>query len=301
MFFDSSSFAEPKVSMEHFREWANSIASSYLSSGIEPTTSLCKIAQSEELTPHQIALVAGEANKLIHQQKYASAKDKYFAADFPHADARAAISSLQNGGTMKVAAVLSAPAPSAVPEDYDPFGVGPQMEVKTAELKHQFKHTILKTASLKEKLSDQHFMQKQAAENAERAFIKEARQAVLSDSSSTERMRTLGGIDHFAKCAGLNAKIQLAKLAYVLGREGLLTPSHAKAALGYFLSKEADCKAPDELISEWLPARVVNGTHPLYMTLKTFHDHQGRMDDTRGRSSIVDDKLQILEQRARSL
>jgi hypothetical protein len=300
MFLDPSSFAETKVSMEHFREWANSIASSYLTSGTEPTTSLCKIAQSEELTPHQIALVAGEANKLIHQQKYAAAADKYFAADFPHADARAAIASLQNGGSLKVAAVLASPT-AEVPDDYDPFGMGPQGEVKTAELKHQFKHTILKTANLQEKLRDRAILTKEAADNAERAFIKEARQAVLSDSNSAERMKTLGGIDHFAKCAGLDAKRQLAKLAYVLSREGLLTQSHAKTALSYFMSKEADCKAPEELISEWLPARVVNGTHPLYITLKTFHDHQGRMDDNRGRSSIVDDKLQILRQKVRAL
>lgn len=301
MFFDSSSFAAPQVTLGHFSEWANSIATSYLKHGIEPTTSLRKLAQSAELTPPQIETVAGEANKLIHQQKYASAKNKYLAADFPHADARAALASLQVG-SVKTATVL--PPPQLAVESWDEFavwGVDRPSQVKTAELKGEMKHAALRTELVRNEIRDQEIMTKQAAENAERAFIKTARQCTLEDGSSAERMKTLGGIFHATKCAGLDGKRQLAKVAYVLGKEGMLTPAHAETALKFFLSKEADCKAPPELISEWLQARVVNGNHPLFITLKTYHDHQARMGDHRGRSSIVDDRLQILRQKVRAL
>jgi len=305
MFFDPISFAEQKVTLDHLREWSNSIAASYLNAGVSPTTSLTKIAQSEELTPDQIKDLAGRANQVIHQHKYAAAKEKYAAADFPHADARTAIASLQTGGATKLA--YSMPAPICDDGGFDTYamwGIKPDNTdqlIKKASLKHEMKAAHLKLANMKSKTDDQEFLTKVAADAAEAKFVKLARQYALSDSSSADRMKTLGGISHFAKCAGLDARRPLAKLAYVLGGEGKLTPAHTKLALQYFLSKEADCKAPQELISEWLPARVVNGEHPLYITLKTFHDHQARMADHRGRSSLVDDRLQILSQRIRAL
>lgn len=302
MFLDPGSFVEPTMTMGHFREWASSIASAYLNSGVDPTMSLCKLARVEELTPPQIATVAGEANKLIHQHKYASAKDKYMAADFPHADARTALGQLQ-GGSVKVAAQIPEPVlrQNQSWDEYAVWGVERPTQVKTAELKHEFKAATLRAEMVRDHLNDRQIMSKLAADNAEQAFIKTARQYVIQDSNSATRMKTLGGLDHFAKCANMDAKPQLAKLAYVLGREGLLTPAHAKTAMAFFMSKVADCKAPQELISEWLPARVVNGNHPLFITLKTFHENRARMNGDRGASSIVDDKLHILRQRVRAL
>lgn len=304
MFFDSSTFAEPKVSMDHFREWASVIASSFLNSGVAPTTTLCKIAAAEELTPDQVGILAGEANKVIHSHKYAKADDKYLAADFPLADAKAAVAQLQIGGEAKLAAVM--PAPTRIDDGPDPFqmfGVKPDETVKTAELRHELKAAHLKTANLKEKLADKEILEKWAADGAEAGFIKTARQMVLSGANSSGRMKILGDIDHFTKCAEMRdlSRKPLAKLAYVLQKEGMLEPAHAKAALAYFLSKEADCKAPQELISEWLPAKVVNGSHPLYVTLKTFKDHNARMNHNRGRASIVDDSLSVISQRIRAL
>ena len=304
-FFDAGSFKESKLSMDHFREWANEIASSYLTSQVPPTDTLCKIAQAEELTPHQIETLAGESNKAIHQAKYASAKDKYLAADFPLADAKTALARLQSApGGVKLAAAMPDPVVSDDVDLHKAVGVEPEVMDKTASVKLQLKHAEIKTASLKQKMDDKVYIEKCAADDAERRFIKEARQAVLQcGANSAERMKTLGGLDAFAKTAGMHAKARptLAKLAYALAKEGLLQPEHAKTALAYFLSKEADIKAPEELISANLPGMVINGTHPLYITLKTFRDCADRLDDTRGRASIVDDKIEILRQRIRAL
>jgi hypothetical protein len=303
-FFDLGSFRESNLSMEHFREWAGEIASSYLKGGAAPTETLCKIAQSEELSPHQIEVLAGEANKLIHTHKYASATDKYMAADFPLADARQAISTLAIGGETKVAAAMPDPVFDDELDVHKAFGIPPEGPMdKTASVKHQLKTASEKLAMLQEKLTDKIYLEKCAADEAERTFIKQARQMVLTGGyDSSSRMKVLGNLDHFVKCASMEfARPSLAKLAYVLSKEGMLLPNDASIAMGYFMSKEADCKAPASLISENLKAQVVNGTHPLYITLKTFQDHSTRMTGARERSYIVDDQLKILRQRVRAL
>jgi len=305
MFFDPSTITAPKLSMEHFREWAGAIANSYLTAGTPPTESLMKIAQTEELTPHQIEVLAGETNKTIHQYKYAKAEDKYFAADFPLADAKLAIGRLQaDGGVLKVA--VSVPEPQFQRDEFDPFaafGVKEQTMDKTASVKRELKVASIKTASLREKIQDREIMAKFASESAEKAFIKEARQTVLSADTSLERMKQLGNVDHFVKRAGMVASSRkpLAKLAYVLGQEGLLFPQHAQRAVSYFMSKNADQKAPQDLISEWLDCKVINGQHPLYITLKTFQDASHERDLHEERHSLVDDRLRVVHQKIRAL
>jgi hypothetical protein len=303
MFFDARSFSEPKLSMDHFREWAGSIAGSYLNSDVAPTTSLCKIAQSEELTPHQIEVLAAEVNKLIHSHKYASAEDKYLAADFPLADAKVAIATLQVGGEAKLAYV--SPEPERIdngPDAYSMWGIQePAPMDKTASLRGELKVANERTELLSQKLGDRALLSKFALDAAENRFIKTARQLVLQGDNFEERLKVLGMVDHQVKLAGMPfARKSLAKLAYVLHKEGLLEASGARTAIDYFV-KEADCKAPQELISPNLQARVVNGTHPLYISLKTFKDSHDRHLQEHSRGCLVDDRLQILRQRIRAL
>lgn len=303
MFFDARSFSEPKTSMETYREWASSIANSFLTGGIAPTESLCKIAQSEELTPYQIELLAAEANKLIHTHKYASASSKYHAADFPHADAKKAIEKLATVSQGSVYADTPDPVvKTASVDENSMWGVKPEAMDKTASVRKELKTAHEKVALLKQKGEDRLFLSKVAAADSERAFIKEARQIALSGSNSEERMKLLGAVDHLLKQAEATfARKSLAKLAHVLSREGLLLPSHAKKAMDYFLSKEADVKAPVELISPMLNARVINGTHPLYITLKTFRDSVDDMRMASERYGLVHDRLSVIQQRIRAL
>jgi len=304
MFFEPSSFSERNLSMDYFREWAGEIANSYLSGGVNPTQTLCKIASQEELTPHQIEVLAAETNKEIHRIKYASAKDKYFAADFPLANAKEAISSLQaDGGSVKVASAMPAPAvKDAGPTVFDMFKVKPEPIDKTASVRHQLKVASIRGELLEQKASDKLTLSKYASEAAENAFIKQARQVVLGGTNSSERLKLLGAVSHFAKSAGLSraGKKPLAKLAYVLGREGLLEPLHAELATGHFL-KAADLKAPEEMISPWLNSRVVNGNHPLYITLKTLSDRQNEVEELSGQGKLIEDRLKIVRQKVRAL
>lgn len=303
MFIDPGSVKEASISMAHFREWAGEIANSYFNAGAAPTETLTKIALSEELVPHQVEVLAAEANKEIHKHKYASAKDKYFAADFPLADAKLAIKSLQaDGGAEKISAIMPEPKFKTPEMDlFAAFGVSPETIDKTASVRHELKVASVKGGLLEQKVEDKLTLSKFAAEAAERNFIKTARQYVLLKEASSSRMKALGDLDHFVKSAGMpEGRIPLAKLAYSLGREGLLSQDHLKKAFGY-LTKQADVKAPEELISEWLPAQVVNGEHPLYITLKTFRDCKNALEDCYNEHKLIHDKLCVVKQKVRAL
>jgi hypothetical protein len=301
---DFTSASAPSVSMDHYREWAGEIANSYFNANAEPTSTLKKIAQVEELTPHQIEVLAAEANKLIHQQKFASADEKYFAANFPLADAGEVVKGCQvDGGETKVAADFSAPQVSDQgPDAFDMFGVEDVPMSKTASIKHNLKTAHIKLKHLQQKTQDQLIMQKHANIINEKKFIKEARQAMIEEPNSAARVEVFKQFDQFVKSAGFEqGRVLLAKTAYVLAREGKLEPSFAKKAMDYYMSKTADQKAPEELISENLPARIINGNHPLYVTLKTIADGEAEALRYENSCSLIDDKLRVVEQKIRAL
>lgn len=301
---DSREFSEPRVDMESIREWAGEIANSYLKASVDPTNTLCKIAQSESLTPDLVKVLAAEANKSIHNSKYAALEDKYHAADFPHADAVKAIQTLQlDGGEAKIAAELPEPVIPQGPDAYELFGVKPEVMDKTASVRGELKVASQKTALLLQKLNDKVEIGTYKKAAAERSFIKEARKHLLEQDSSPARMKVLGVIDYMVKAASFEGvgKIALAKLSVLMAKEGKLEPMHAKRAMEYFLSKEADNKAPQELISEDLQARVINGQHPLYITLKTIADNEADLLRNQQDRDLVQDKVRILEQKIRAL
>lgn len=309
MYLDPNSFDKSKVfGLDYFREWAHEIANNYLGNGIPPTDTLSKIAHEKGFVPHQVETLAYETNKLIHQKKYASAKDKYHAADFPLADPKEALNRLQaDGGEVKVAVSMPTPKFSRPEDDvstfYEMFGVEQEAIDKTASVKHEMVYATEKTAMLHEKVRDQHVLTKMAAEAAELGFLKQARQHVLAGGESRGRFRALGEVDHFCKTAGLGSdyKKPLAKLAYALGKEGLLEARMCKKAMRYFMDKQADQKAPEEWISPNLKSRIVNGNHPLYITLKTFKDYNRGQDIYKDRHQLVDDRLKIMKQKVRAL
>jgi len=303
MFLDPGSFKERKLDMSYFTEWSGEITSSYLNAGVPPTVTLTKIAQSEELTPHQIEVLAGEANKEIHKSNYKTAKDKYFAADFPLADARSVISHLQaDGDKIKTAADLPAPQCSSIELDlYAAFGVKPEIMDKTASVRSGLKLASVGGDILEKKYQDAIIVTEMRADEAERKFIKMARQMVVQHDSAPERIKALGKIAQFVASSGIVEGMQpLAKLAHVLGREGLISKAKAEAAVSLF-SKQADVTAPDSLISKWLPAQIINGNHPLYITLKTFKDHKNALDEYQNEHKIVQDQLKYVRQKVRAL
>lgn len=299
-FFNTSSYKEPALSMETFREWAGAIANGYFTCGTPPTELLCKIASTEELTPHQVEVLAGEVNKAIHTVKHASAKDKYLAADFPLADSKEALKSLQGNSGMIGKFAVEIPRPvcnDTGPDAYEMWGITPQALDKTASLRAEMNYASQKTAMLRSKLSDKALLSKYAAEKAEEVFIKEARQHVLEGQDSEERLLKLAYIHEFTKLIDYpEAKPMLAKLAYVLGREGMLEPLAAKIA-SECLSKGTN--HPLLKVAEHLLPKVARSGTTLEAALKTFRQHRATYQSCAERGVVVDDRLGELGQRLR--
>lgn len=297
-------FNQPSVTMSSVKSWAADACNAYMQDSVPPTDTLCKIAKEHSLTPHQIQVVAGEINKVIHIEKCAaSSGDKYHAADFPLADSRKALELLQIPAESKTAFEMPAPK---INNDFDymkAFGVEPEAEMKTAA---EFRAGVAKQqkmASLKRLQDDTVFMAKEASSNAEFGFIKQARQMVIDGLDSADRLSKLGMVIHAVKCAGMFdiARKPLAKLAYSLKAEGLIGQEQADRAMEYVLEKKADETAPQELINEYLQAKVVNGNHPLLISLKTFHDAEDRVRNESTRAGVIDNSNMILGQKIRAL
>ena len=305
MFFDVFSPKSPTLSIHDVKKMASDISKAYTSDGVPPTETLTKIAQQRSLTPHQIEVLAGEANKMIHIEKYASAEDKYFAADFPLADSKVVIQELQNDASEKTAASSEFLGSPVVDEEFDTFkafGVEDTTAEKTANEIVSPKRIMEKLAQARD---EEHRKLAEATSHknyAENAYLKTANAHIAAGCTSSERMEKMGMAYHAARCADLEdtARPLLRKLAYVYRGQGLLTEDHYKVAEEYF-SKEADETAPEGLISDWINAKVVNGDHPLIITLDTYKKGIDRERELAEYCNLVDDKIRIYGQKIRAL
>ena len=315
--FGLHSLGQPTISMGDVKNWAAGVRDQHLSDGTDPTELLVKISQQQNLTPHQVGVLAGEINKVIHTAKYASAEDKYHAANFPLADASKALAALQIPHESEKFA-FEIPDPKFTQEiDYDAaFGVSKEaseeaIQEKTAAQESSFFRHDLKTAQMKLARAKQEqdrvaFMTKVSRDEAENDFIKKAHDEVLRGYGQEGRIQNLGTIAHAANCAGLGevASRPLAKLALALGESGYLDQDKADEISHYLMStmeKKADVIAPEHMISEFMNAKVVNGNHPLLISLKTFKDYDERAMDEANRKRMIDDRHLIFSQKVRAL
>jgi hypothetical protein len=305
--FSLDAFKTPSLTMGSIRNWAAEVCSSHLGEGKDPTACLTKIAHENNLTTHQVEVLAGEINKVIHTAKFASVEEKYHAADFPLADSRKAIEELQLAPEEKVASVGGWDIPDPIVNrsiDYDAaFGVGPEEMSKTASERILDKKQLDAATVQMRKISQEIYETEQMKLASEARFIKEARQYVLDGADKDERISKLCELDHMSKCASVEkaAAKPLAKLARVLAAEHLIPQAAGKTAATYFLSKLADEKAPLNLISPYLKARVVNGNHPLIVSIKTHSDACDKERELIERSKLIKDRLELCDQKVRAL
>jgi hypothetical protein len=307
---DVSKMRSSGFDMMTARECANNVANAYINEGLEPNDYLCKMAAERSFTPEQVKIVATEANKAIHSYRYKEASDKYSAADFPLADAKLILSKLQahDESQVKVAAHFTAPKISQgatlVQSDYDFFGIIPEEMDKTASVKQKLSAGLEKTALLRDKVQDRLVDLQNQFNAAEESFIKEAKEMILVNGvNEAERYRTLGSIFHFTKQAGKLdcAKNSLAKLAHVLKAQEILSPELADEAFNFFV-KEADQQAPTHMISKHLDGvEIVNGNHPLYITLDTISHCKQESEHEQNRYKMIMDTLGNIKQKIRAL
>lgn len=272
-------------------------AADYLGKSQTPLNdSLKKIAESEALTPHQIQYVASESNKEVWSRLFAM--DKTASYDFPLADAKRIIEDLgikQTPQHIKQADMdYLAPPISTKYASFNPFEAMGVVEdnVKTATarraLKKQLQSRLEKISNAQEEIERLQILNRSQIQNLELEFVKTARTMIL-EQPFEDREKGLAKIGEFLKSAGHpeHGRMLLAKLSHVLKRQGLI--------------KEADLKAPEHYISDKLPARIINGRHALYITIKTLFDKYETDRELCNRHEIVDSCLPVIKEKIREL
>ena len=278
--------------------FAKLAADEYLGTNATPLNqTLTKIATQEHLTPHQVEFVAAEANKAVWAKLFAM--DKTASYDFPLADAKEVIAGLQQ--TTAPAQIQAAdldylsPPTSTKTASFDLFGaMGIQKEAldKSAtarrEIKRELQKRLEKVAQAKEELERRIVVNSTMIENLELEFVKTSRSMIL-EHPFEQRGQAIEKIAEFVGNCGkvAHGRQLMKKLAHVLKRQGLV--------------KEDDLKAPEEYISDKLPARIINGTHSLYITIKTLYDKYDHQSTLGQKYEIVDSSLPVIKEKIRAL
>lgn len=286
--------------MHKSKETLNSLAKiasdAYLAKKSTPlNTSLKKIAESEELAPHQIEYVAGQANQMVWAQLYK--KDKSAAYDFPIADPNEVVSELQT----KEASVVStadldyAAAPSDMVKVARDMSVMGEFSTEITanngrrELRATLESRMQKLAQLRERISDEICAIESKLETNVANFVREARTLVMQTPFS-DRDSAFDKIAEFVRGSTKDVEI---------GRTLMRKLSEESVRSG--LVKKAGLRAPEEYISETLPARIVNGNHTLYIMIDTIGTLRQEALELARRRELVDSTLPVLREKIRAL
>lgn len=293
------------ISIGTYKEWAASVAGSYISSGIEPNASIEKIASSYELTPDQIRILATESNKTIFHEKFAKMEQKYFAADFPLADSKKII---ENLGCEKMASGGHFVDPVVQKESVDivsmisnltgiPMSDTSDMQ-KTASIKENLKDFHIKLSKAKLDVRDKAFEKKASIHKLEERALNIVKEAMVLMDNEDARLKMMGGVINMVNSAGMwkEASKTIAKIAYAVGELDLISKDKARALSDELIANGAD-ECPKGLISEKLQGKIINGEHPLYITLKTLNQQKKDFDKLSIIGAGIDNRLSIIDQK----
>jgi uncharacterized membrane protein len=271
-------------------------AESFLTKKIALNASLTKIAKEESLEPHQVEYVASQANHAVWERLYGGLNKKA-SYDFPVADPNVVISDLQikPKAIIKEASLDYLAAPTGSTGFIEKHAsINLDSIDKTAAQKRQLKKEMQarmeKMSSAKEELERKMYVITLKSGELETVFVKEARTMVMQ-APFADRGEAMTKIAEFVRSASESdldlAKGLMKKLSAVLAGQGLI--------------KQADLKAPEEYISENMPAKIVNGRHALYITIKTLRDLRKEYDPLHRGHEIVDSSLPELKEKIREL
>ena len=280
-------------SKEVLNQFAKLAAESYLTKKTSLNTSLSKIAKSESLEPHQIEYVAATANHAVWERLHGM--DKKASYDFPLADPAAVLKDLQ----IKPVIVKQASEDYlSSPSDFGGFAEKTasfeldsldKIAAKKRKLKKELQNRFEKCSVAKDELSRQMTVLHSRYELAERDFVKQARNMVMEEPFE-ERGQVMCKMAEFVHSACGEAELArglMKKLAHVMRGQGLI--------------KTADLKAPEEYISETMPAKIVNGRHSLYITIQTLKNIRQEYDPLHRAHEIVDSSLPEIKEKIRGL
>lgn len=280
-------------SKEVLNSLAKTAADGYLKNKSSMNESLKKVASAEGLEPHHVEYCAAEANKMVWASHYQS--DKKAAYDFPLADPKLIIDQLQIKPVEKIAEVsldyMLPPEHEKQASDKSVMGEFSSEATKNDDrrtLRHQLTQRYEKLAQAKADTEADMISLRATIDGLEAKFLKEARQ-MLIQTPFTDRPAAMDKVAEFIRSTGHVAKGRelMKKLAAKIVKDGLV--------------KQADMRAPEEYISETLPARIINGNHSLYITLDTIVKKEEHYLGMQRNFTICDDTLPVLKEKIRGL
>lgn len=280
-----------EVSPEKLRLLAKVASNKYLSDKAPLNTSIQKLAEENGLNPHQVARVAEMANHETHAALWNSEADKTKVA-FDVADPKKITTKEPKASGPVGARAAGREVPKKVdrgPSTAEMFGVKPgDVHHGMGDLPDKKKVVIIieKTASEKSIVRDDLIKLAMMNEHEEKNLAKLVKQAYLGHGIK------LPDIYAYACSEGYGEVAQeyLPKIAEQLQKET------ARAEL-----LKIAWKAPEELINFDAPMTIVNGAHPILISLDTLLKYRNDIQQFTGRMSRINDDVTILGERLREL
>lgn len=281
------------VSPEKLRLLAKIASNKFLSTKAPLTETIQKMADENGLNVHHVARVAEMANHETHSALWGSEADKTKVA-FEVADPSKIVSKEKKvtGGPARKASGRSLDSVKKVdrgPSTAEMFGAKPgDVHHGLGDLPDKKKVVIIieKTAGVKTAAKDDLIKLAMMNEHEEKNLLRLVKQAYLGHGIKMPEIYAYACSEGYGEIA----QEYLPKIAEQLQRET------ARAEL-----TKIAWKAPEELIDYDVPMTVVNGAHPILISLDTLLKYRNDIQQFTGRMARINDDVTILGERLREL
>jgi len=279
----------PATTPEKLQLLATIASNRYLKDGAPLNDTIQKLASREGLNVHQVARVAEMANVETHKAIWGTESDKTKVA-FELADP-SKIAAAAGGQPASVSSDLMGPpemASSRGPSMAELFGAndaGHQGLYGPTEKQHTV-IVIEKNAAARGDVSNEMILATMRHESEEKRLAHLVKQAYLGEGIKLEDIYAVA----VQSDLGEIALEQLPKIAEELFK-GTARMSLTKIAWA----------APEELIDRELPLTIVNGAHPIMVSLDALKQYRNQLQQYNWHLSRIDDENTIASQRLRNL
>lgn len=298
---------KPSVGADRLMLMAKTASRRYIDDRTPMTDTIVKMASENDLNSHQVERVCEMANMATHQTLWPQAADKEKLA-FPLANPKMVIIRLgRGGGAAPASAGGCAPPPREIQSDYASAPCLPSSGPSLASLfgapsdgAHNGMHDdgpkkrviviLQKKAAEKSDIQNKLITKTMRYESLKKEAYDAVRQEVLQGTS-------LMDIDLAARAAGFG---KLAAEVLPEFRDSLVESTNGQIRAR--LEKVAIGKAPEELVSDQLGnMTVVNGAHPVLVSLDTLHKQDGEIKQLFTSLARVNDELKVYGQKLREM
>ncbi len=290
----------PSVTQDRLLLMAKTASRRYLNEGTPMNETIAKIAEDNDLNQHQVERVCEMANIATHQSLWPDAPEKEKIA-FPVANPKVVIVRKADSSAPPISCPPSVGSdymgppslPSTGPSMASMFGADPGESHSGLHDDGPSKRIIVvlqKKAAEKKAIQDQLIVETMRYESEKLAAYNAIKQEVLSGTPLT-------AIETAARVANLG---KIAAEVLPEFQELLVAETHGR--LRTSLEKVAIAPAPEEYISDELGnTTVVNGAHPVLVSLDLLHKRDGTIKALFTGLTRVNDEIKVYGQKIREL